>query len=465
MSSTEHPTTASAGGWSLQRRLTWQLTLAIGLLLGGLFLVLDALVDRAMYAQLDQFLAARAEAFAGQITEHDPQELRRLLPAYDLAGHAEFFALYDADGRLRLASANSGEGALSLPRTSGSSNFYDTHLPDGHRGRAVAVRLRYGRIHGWRLVLATERESWDRTERAVHGVLLGGIALAIMLAVLLCLWLLRQAFSSMRTEGERLGRMRVDEDAVPATEHLPHELRPYAEAVRNALRRLMKAAERERRFSRDIAHEMRTPLAEIRASAEHALDASNAPALRAGLQATLAANARMERGVQALLALARYESGQVAPAPDPLDLVSLLRQQVRSLAQAEGFDAERCFVMDLPAAAWVHSDVGMLERILTNLLHNAYEYGNREMPVRVWIETQDDAHMLCVLNAAAGVDASDVARFGERYWRGRGEDADASHAGLGLALATAMAEALGLRLGFVLEDGAVVARLGPFAAL
>ncbi|MFZ2235262.1 MAG: histidine kinase dimerization/phospho-acceptor domain-containing protein, partial [Dokdonella sp.] len=334
MSSTEHPTAASAGEWSLQRRLTWQLTLAIGVLLGGLFLVLDVLVDRAMYAQLDQFLAARAEGFAKQVAEHDPQELPRLLPTYDLAGHAEFFALYDADRRLRLASANSGEGALSLPESDGLPNFHDTLLPDGHRGRAVVLRLQQGRINGGWLVLATERESWDRTERNLHVVLLSGIALAIVLAVLICLWLLRQAFSSMYAEGERLSRLRVDEDAAPATKHLPRELRPYAVAVRDALRRLMKAAERERRFSRDIAHELRTPLAEIRASAEHALDAGDTHALRAGLQATLAANARMERGIQALLALARYESGQIAPALDPLDLASLLRQQIHGLGQA-----------------------------------------------------------------------------------------------------------------------------------
>ena len=48
--------TGDHDGWSLQGQLAWQLTLAIGLLFGGLFLILDALVDRAMYARLDQFL-------------------------------------------------------------------------------------------------------------------------------------------------------------------------------------------------------------------------------------------------------------------------------------------------------------------------------------------------------------------------------------------------------------------------
>lgn len=465
MSSTEDPAITTPHEWSLQKRLTWQLTLAIGVLLGGLFLVLDVLVDRAMYAQLDQFLAARAEAFAKQVPEHDPQELPGLLPTHDLAGHAEFFALYDADRKLRLTSANSGEGALSLPKSEGLPNFHDVLLPDSHRGRAVVLRLQRGRFLGGWLVLATERETWDRTEATVHGVLLSGTALAIVLAVLLCLWLLRQAFSSIRAEGERLVGLRIDEDATLATRHLPSELRPYAMAVRDALRRLMMAAERERRFSRDIAHELRTPLAEVRASAEHALDANDAHDLRTGLKAILAANSRMERGIQALLALARYESGQIAPALDPLDLASLLRQQVHGLAQAEGFDAKQHFDMDLPSAVWVHSDVGMLERILTNLLHNAYEYGSHETPARVWIETHEGAHTLCFRNAAPEIDAEDISRFGERYWRGRGADGDAGHAGLGLALASAMAEALGLNLAFALEEGAVVARLGTLAAL
>ena len=61
--------------------------------------------------------------------------------------------------------------------------------------------------------------------------------------------------------------------------------------------------------------------------------------------------------------------------------------------------------------------------------------------------------------------AEDVAHFGERYWRGRDRGGDRRHAGLGLALSQALANALGLRLVFSLEQGEVIATLGPFAAL
>ena len=85
--------------------------------------------------------------------------------------------------------------------------------------------------------------------------------------------------------------------------------------------------------------------------------------------------------------------------------------------------------------------------------------------MRIWIDSADSLHTLCIRNRAPDLDVGEVAHFGERYWRGRGEDADARHAGLGLALAMAMADALGLTLAFTLEGGSVTARLGPFAAL
>ena len=451
-------------GWSLQRRLALRLVLGIGLLLGGLFVVLDVMVDRSVYWRLDQLLVERAEALAERIARQGDERLHELRPAYELVGHTEFFALYDAAGRVRLVSANSGARPVrpaSLPAGASGPRFEDVVLPDGRRGRTVTLRL----SDGARLVTGVERESWDRTERAMHGMLLGGILLAIALAVLLCLWLLRSAFASMHEEGERLARLEPGADADFLGARLPRELKPYADAVRDALRRLLAAAERERRFSRNIAHEVRTPLAEMRTSAEHALASGDPDHLREGLLAVLEANARMSRGMQALLALTRYESGQVAPAPDPLDLAALLRQQAHSVAQTDGFDPARRFALDLPDALWVHSDVGMLERIFANLLQNAHEYGDVGVPVRVALRRIGEGWQVRIANAAHRVKADDVAWFGERYWRGEDAGTDGHHAGLGVALSVAMANALGLRLSHALEGGDVVATLGDFDAL
>src|SRR5690606_1942809 len=112
------------------------------------------------------------------------------------------------------------------------------------------------------------------------------------------------------------------------------ELAPFAAAFNTGIARLYSAIQRERRFSRDIAHELRTPLAETRASAEVALRDGESDALRDGLITAIAATERMQRSVDTLLALARFESGQESPALDPLDLTELADDQIESLSRS-----------------------------------------------------------------------------------------------------------------------------------
>lgn len=443
---------------SLQRGLLWRLVIGIGLLLGGLFVILELQLDHAMYRSLDRFLEARADAFAQQLQD-TPHETEQLLAAYDLSGNTEYFAVYHADGRLRLKSGNSERGVLALPASSARNRHYDAALPDGHLGRAVATPLHDG---GW-LVLGTERESWDRIEREMHLVLLVGIALAIVLVVVLCLWAVRRAFGSMTAEGRRLSALSPQQAAQLQVDHLPRELQPYAGAVRDALARLHDALERERRFSRHVAHELRTPVAEVRLATENALREGSIEALQGGARATLGANARMERGIHALLALSRWESGLESPAPDPLDLVPLLR---RAAADARALVPDAPPIqLQLPASAWVHSDTGMLERILANLLHNALDYGDPGKPVRLQLLLEADGYHVRIANAATGLGTADLARFGERYWRGEGRDGDRRHAGLGLALVQALTAALDMQVGFTLDQAELVAGFGPLPAL
>ena len=100
----------------------------------------------------------------------------------------------------------------------------------------------------------------------------------------------------------------------------------------------------------------------------------------------------------------------------------------------------------------------------TNLLLNAMEYGDADAPVEAALEQATDGWWLQVRNRATGLADADLARFGERHWRGDRE-ADARHAGLGLALVRAMAAALGLQLRFTLQEGQLQAALGPIPAL
>lgn len=445
-------------GYSLRQRLGWQLLLAIGLALGGLFILLDVWVDRAIYTQFDQFLAARAQALA-QTIDRIPADNNH--PGYELAGHAEFHARFDAAGQLLHASGNSGQQPLQLPptRQAHTAVFSNLPLPDGHRGRAIVLPLADG---GW-LMLAAERESWDATEWHVHLTLLAGAIIAIALPLALAFWLLQRAFAPIQHAGEQLRQL--PPDALPASmpSPLPTELQPYVPATQGALEQLAEAVERERRLSRNIAHELRTPLAEIRLSAENALHSNNTRHWHDSLEAILDINGHMERSVHALLALARHESGQMAPALDPLDLSALIRHQCGHLPLA----CQPRLQLLLPDELWIHSDPDMLERILSNLLHNACQYAPGSTPIRLDTAWQQGQLWLQLHNAAPDLVAEDLRHFGEHYWR-KPETADAAagtHAGLGLALARAISKVLGQQLHFQLANSTLTVRLGPLPLL
>lgn len=81
----------------------------------------------------------------------------------------------------------------------------------------------------------------------------------------------------------------------------------------------------------------------------------------------------MQRSIDTLLLLARLEAGQHPAAPDPLDLAQLMRDLLAAV-QRQADERQLHIHAPLPAAAWVQADLGIVERIVSNLLRNAVEY-------------------------------------------------------------------------------------------
>ena len=458
--------------WSLRRRLALALLLSVGAVLVAMFLVLDHWIDREIYQRMDHTLLERARTVSNTLQERDLAQLERLMPEYDPDGHTEFFTVYDAAGHALLHSSSSGGiGLPAGPAARGTPRYYDVVLPDGHAGRALASRFpgpvaaptRHGQPARL-LVVATEREGWDRTERRIHFTLLGGVALALLAVVGLGLLVLQRAFAVLRRAGDTVAALPADAPPQPIGADFPAELRPFAAALDTGLQRLYASAERERRFARDVAHELRTPLAEMRAVAEAALAEGTPEAARDGLRAAVAANERMRRSVDTLLQLSRLESGLEAPALDPLDLAALLADLCGALHASATAHGVALACTGAPAA-WVRSDYGIVERIVSNLLRNAIEYAPAGSRVECRVDCADGQCRLAVVNAAPELQAEDLRQFGRRFWRKQSEGGTAHHAGLGLALAFGLAQAMDVPLEFALEAGRLRAQLGPWPGL
>jgi len=220
-------------------------------------------------------------------------------------------------------------------------------------------------------------------------------------------------------------------------------LKPIAGRLNELLGRLEQSFERERRFSADLAHELRTPIAELRNLAECALKwpESREP----GTDTEVLAVARhMEALTTSMLALSRGGSGQAITAADPIRLDQLIEEVW--VGFAERAEAKGLTVARELTAGIVIADATLMRSILSNLFDNAVEYTSAGHKIEIVLEIEAGAATLTVTNPAAGLNANDTAKLFDPFWRKEASRSGGQHVGLGLALARTFATAMGWTL-------------------
>jgi signal transduction histidine kinase len=219
------------------------------------------------------------------------------------------------------------------------------------------------------------------------------------------------------------------------------------------LRPIREAHARQRRFVADASHEMRTPLATIRSSAEGALaTATSADDLRRALALDASAAQRLTRITNDLLLLAR--SGE-APThrPDPVDVSVVVAETVEAftIAHPDLPHARLALGADLRASA----DPTEISRIVANLLDNAVRYGGGPSadPARISTRVDDRDVVVEVRDEGPGIAAADLERIFEPFHRVHPEAGAPEGSGLGLAIARSLAERNGGRLTATSQPG------------
>lgn len=259
---------------------------------------------------------------------------------------------------------------------------------------------------------------------------------------------LRSGLRPLRELDESIARVDATSLGVRfGRDDLPTELEPVVERLDELMERLEAGFQRERDFSAALAHEMRTPVAELRAMAELAIDWPE-ERTEGQMRSMLEVSERMHRMVDALLELARVEGNAAGPPQEDVDLKPILDglwQSQQTLARERGLEAS----VGWPEGESLPGRPEWWRHLLGNLLANAVEYarpGGR-------IELRPTRGGLEIRNSVEGLDESDVRRLFDRFWRADRARTGERHAGLGLSLARACAEAMGYRLEARLDHG------------
>jgi len=449
---------------SIRVDLTARLLAGIGLTVIGVSLGSYLLVRRAVSEDFDASLAGKARAM-GALVSFDEGAFE-----FDLAEQAaqefmdrpepEYFEIWLEDGTLvaRSPSLKGGHlprqaGALDAPR------LWDQRLADERPGRAVGLLLQGHNDDGKPLagagaprvliVLARSRAPLDRTLAGVALTFGAGCLLTLLVVVGVVQSSVRRALRPVAQLSERIDAIdaatlgqRVAEDGVP------RELAFIAPRLNALLERLQQAFERERRMTSNVAHELRTPLAELRTAAEVAQRWSDDEALRdAALATAHDVSLRMGDLVNALLRLSRVASGQARLARDDVAVAATVAEWWKPVSDAAR-GRQQALHVEVPPDLVLSTDRDLLGVALGNLLGNAVQYGASGQPIACRAAPGDRGVRLTVANEAEGLQVEDLPHLTEPFWRADRARTGGPHVGLGLSLVEAVAEALGARLSF-----------------
>ncbi len=420
----------TSASWSLRNRLiAWIALLAVAAWAAGSVWLYRSTRQQAG----DLFDAALVETAHAVFATVSHEGLRKDDDEFDFEPskhvHPEriYYQLRDRRGSLRYASP----GAPAAPLADSTVDGFSDHVVDGiaYRVYTLLEPRRRAAIHvGQRIA---DRDALVRS--MALRLLLPGVVVVLLLSVGVWIIVRRVTAPVIAFSGAIDARAPTDSGAV-IVDDLPSELQPVGQAVNRLLERVESALLKERTLTADAAHELRTPLAALRAQAQVALRARDEGERSEALQALIGGVDRSTRLVETVLALARLD----ARAPDPaarrsVSLRPLVSDVVRDLVSPARPGTPHIEI-DVPDIA-VLGDADALPLAIRNLCENAVRHARSR--IRISAEDASGTTTIAVRDDGPGMTADQQARAFDRFYRAT---PDGDGAGLGLALVKRVAE-------------------------
>lgn len=384
---------------------------------------------------LDAHLAQAAALLVVQ-SSHDLDELEtEHAPLLHKYARRVAFQVWNKGHQLRLHSANAPQQPLAANEERGFSD----HTIDGHRWRVFST---WNESAEFLIQVAERADVRDELARGIAGNMLKPLFISLPLLALL-LWIaVARGLRPLDKLTREVEQRAPDNLAALDASSAPREVVPLIERLNRLFIRIEASMQKERRFTADAAHELRTPVAAIKAQAQVARAASSEAERNHALDNAILGCDRAAHLIEQLLTLARIDTlgndvteacqlrviaAEVIAAITP----AALSQHVR-LELTEGAEVE------------VRCNPVLLRILLRNLIDNAVRHTQPGTSVWVSITHQQGLACLSVNDNGPGIPEAELARVSERFYRPVGTNASGS--GLGLSIVNRIAEIHGASL-------------------
>ena len=417
--------------------------MASGLLLACGLGIFYSIVVRHAVAEDNSVLADKMFALSADLRENGPEVFGEEVTAHRAGQHTPYWIrILDSQGR-------------AIAETPEMDRLIPTQIFPVARGPTEAIHTRKdyrsaGKLFSlvsfndhsgsetYTLQLAQDRSSDEQVERNFAllfiGVLFGGVVASALIAIIVT----RRGLRPLREMTESLAQIGPDQlkQRIGST-GWPRELQPLAIAFDQMLKRLDDSFTRLSQFSADLAHELRTPIANMLGEAQVALTRDRTAAdYRETIESTVAECERLSRIVDNLLFVARVDAAREPITRKRFDARAAV-EKIAAFYQTVADDHH--VTITCSGNGQIHADPDLFERALANLLDNALRFTLENSSIEITLSDQNTDFDVAVSDNGCGISAEHLPRVFDRFYRAepsRGSDG----AGLGLALVKSILE-------------------------
>ncbi len=350
---------------------------------------------------------------------------------------------------LRLADGHPGRGIRLLYTPVPS----DEHEKDRSREQAVDASLSPAAKEPIHIFIARDITSQQQVFKKLLWISSVCCLAAIVLSTLMVRFWLQKGLLHLKVlanharEVNAEGRM----ERFP-TGNIPEEIHDISHCLNGMLERLEQSIQKERQFTDNVAHDLRSPVAELRAMVEVALRyPADAEENRSVLQEIHEVSMEMESLIDQLFATIRSEQHQFVIQKESFELTGLLETAVSEFTQAA---SQRSLQMLLhqPTKLTIFGDRTILKTIFRNLISNAVEYSTENTTIELSVTTEPQAVCITFANRTHRLEAADLQHMFDRFWRKDAARSSHRHHGLGLNLVKTYCELLGYAISAEMQN-------------
>ncbi|WP_390884684.1 quorum sensing histidine kinase QseC [Aggregatibacter aphrophilus] len=420
------------------RSLSFRLIVTLSLVSVCVWLLSTTVAWFQVRKEVNQMFDAQQILFAERLASSD---LRNIL----IGHHREFkrppfkkarfdddalaFAIFTPDGDIVLSDGENGENFIFAPK----KGFSQSRI----RGDDDEWRIFWLPVAGGRLMVAVGQEQEYRDD-LINQMVFGQMwiwfaSLPFLLAALGLI--IRKELRGLKQIGEQVAQRTPDDTSLLKTDNLPSEVLPLIQSLNQFFDRTSTMLLRERRFTSDAAHELRSPLAALRIQTEVAQIAGDDSILREQALDNLTKGIdRATQLVEQLLTLSRLDNLKELDNLQEIHWEQLIPSLIGELYfHAEKRQIDIQFEEDgIPPTK--KGQPLLLSLMLRNLIDNAIRYCPEGSRIKVQLKN----HKISVEDNGGGVDEADLAKLGQRFYRPAGQNEKGS--GLGLSITHRIAE-------------------------